>query len=223
MKTHSKQATCESKNGFGQKVPTPKQQRFVEEYLVDLNATQAAIRAGYSRKTAGATGHENLRKPEIAAAVSAAQAARANKVGIDAEWVLRRLAIEADADIADIYDGQGNLRHPTKWPDVWRRGLVLGVETFQAATGEADESGKPIYATVRKVKLADRIRQIELIGKHVRVSAFREQVGLSDPQGGPVQIMHAVELSAIQRALERVRSQQACSETKSSVSIANGD
>ena len=44
---------------------TPKQQRFVEEYLIDLNATQSAIRAGYSEKTAYSVGHENLKKPEI--------------------------------------------------------------------------------------------------------------------------------------------------------------
>ena len=55
---------------------TPKQQRFVEEYLIDLNATQAAIRAGYSNKTAGQVGYENLRKPEIQQAVTTAKLAR---------------------------------------------------------------------------------------------------------------------------------------------------
>jgi len=52
---------------------TPKQQRFVEEYLIDLNATQAAIRAGYSEKTAYSVGHENLKKPEIQKAIEEAQ------------------------------------------------------------------------------------------------------------------------------------------------------
>src|SRR3954469_10551657 len=55
---------------------TPKQRRFVTEYLIDLNATQAAIRAGYSRETAGAIGHENLQKPEIAQAIERAMAMR---------------------------------------------------------------------------------------------------------------------------------------------------
>ena len=68
---------------------TPKQQRFVEEYLIDLNATQAAIRAGYSQKTAHSIGHENLSKPEIAAALQEAQEKRSESVGIDAEWILR--------------------------------------------------------------------------------------------------------------------------------------
>ena len=64
---------------------SPKQQRFVEEFLIDLNATQAAIRAGYSEKTAAAIGCENLTKPEIAAAIAASQAARSARTEITAD------------------------------------------------------------------------------------------------------------------------------------------
>lgn len=75
---------------------TAKQARFVEEYLVDLNATQAAIRAGYSERTAKAIGCENLTKPDVIAAVSAAQDKRTKKVELTQEWVLERLAAEAE-------------------------------------------------------------------------------------------------------------------------------
>lgn len=68
---------------------TPKQARFVQEYLIDGNATQAAIRAGYSEKTAHAIGHENLSKPEIAAAVKVAQGKLLEKLEITAEGLLR--------------------------------------------------------------------------------------------------------------------------------------
>ena len=68
--------------------PTPKQQRFVEEYLVDLNATQAAIRAGYSAKTAAEIGKENLIKPYIQAAIQAAQAKRSERVQCTQDSVL---------------------------------------------------------------------------------------------------------------------------------------
>lgn len=74
---------------MGDKTLTPKQEAFVREYLIDLNATQAAIRAGYSEKTAHVIGHENLSKPEIAAAIAEAKTERAEKCGIDAAWVLR--------------------------------------------------------------------------------------------------------------------------------------
>ena len=70
---------------------TPKQSLFVKEYLVDLNATQAAIRAGYSEKTAGSMGEENLKKPEIAAAVAEAQQAKAKKLDITVESILAEL------------------------------------------------------------------------------------------------------------------------------------
>ncbi len=77
--------------GFGserQSALTPKQQAFVNEYLIDLNATQAAIRAGYSKKTARFIGAENLTKPDIEAAIAGAIGARAERTKIDSDWVL---------------------------------------------------------------------------------------------------------------------------------------
>ena len=68
---------------------TARQKAFVDEYLVDLNATKAAIRAGYSKKTAVVIGNENLTKPYIAAEVQRAMRERSEKTKIDAEWVLR--------------------------------------------------------------------------------------------------------------------------------------
>lgn len=67
---------------------TDKQQRFVEEYLIDLNATQAAIRAGYSENTARAIGAENLTKPDIAAAIAALKADRSERTEVSADYVL---------------------------------------------------------------------------------------------------------------------------------------
>lgn len=70
---------------------TAKQQMFVKEYLIDLNATQAAIRAGYAPKRADAIGYENLRKPEIAAAVEEAVKARSEKLSVTAEDVVQSI------------------------------------------------------------------------------------------------------------------------------------
>jgi phage terminase small subunit len=80
---------------------TPKQEAFVREYLIDLNATQAAIRAGYSVDTARAIGSENLSKPDIADAIAEAQAQRAEKCGIDALWVLQEAKATYQAARAD--------------------------------------------------------------------------------------------------------------------------
>lgn len=147
----------------------------MREYLIDLNATQAAIRAGYSSKRADAVGYENLRKPEIAAAVSIAMKEREQRTKITADWVLNRLAQDATADLADLYDDDGNLRPVKEWPMAWRTGLVAGVETVQERDGQ-DDDGNPTFSTVRKVKLLDRTKMVELIGKHVGVGAFKDRV-----------------------------------------------
>ena len=75
---------------------TPKQKRFVDEYLIDLNATQAAIRAGYSARSADIIGFENLRKPNIQETLAELMAKRAEETGISAAWVLKKLRENAD-------------------------------------------------------------------------------------------------------------------------------
>lgn len=146
---------------------TAKQQRFVEEYLVDLNATQAAIRAGYSAATAHAIGHENLSKPEIATAITEAKAKRSTDTGIDAAWLLKRLADEALADVGDLYEADGRIKPVHEWPLIWRQGLVAGLEVETIGEG----AGR-----LTKVKLSDRIKRIELIGKHIDVQAFKDKI-----------------------------------------------
>ena len=156
---------------------TAKQARFVEEYLIDLNATQAAIRAGYSQRTARQVGAENLTKPVIASAISAAQSARSKRVNVNADWVLSRLTEEATADLADILDDAGAIRPVKEWPLIWRQGLVAGIDV-QEDTVEGVKVGQTV-----KLKLSERIKRIELIGKHVSVGAFRENVAVTNPDG----------------------------------------
>jgi phage terminase small subunit len=153
---------------------TDKQARFVEEYLVDLNATQAATRAGFSAKTAKQQGAQLLGKPEIGDAIAAAKAARSEKAGINAAWVLKRLAEWADADIADLHDDAGNLKPVKEWPAAWRKGLVAGIEVEELFEGRGED--RKHIGRVRKVKIADRTKHLELIGKHVDVQAFKEKV-----------------------------------------------
>ena len=80
---------------------TPKQERFVQEYLVDLNATQAAIRAGYKEKTAGSIGQENLKKPEIQKAIQEAMKAQQQRTEITQYYVLQKLKEITDQPASD--------------------------------------------------------------------------------------------------------------------------
>lgn len=155
---------------------TEKQKAFVEEYLVDLNATQAAIRAGYSQKTARKIGNENLTKPDIQQAIAEAKKERSERTKVNADWLLKRLADEAEADLADLYNDEGGLKPVHQWPKIWRQGLVAGVEVEQRwayIDGEKEPDG-----VVVKVKLSDRVKRLELIGKHIDVQAFKDQIQL---------------------------------------------
>lgn len=156
---------------------TPKQEQFVREYLIDLNATQAAIRCGYSAKTAYAQGSRLLSNAEIVAAIADAKIERCEETKIDAAWVLKRLADEAVADIADLYDDDGELLPVKEWPLIWRQGLVQGIEVEELFDGHGKERTQ--IGVVRKVKLSDRVRRVELIGKHVSVKAFEEQIAVT--------------------------------------------
>ena len=153
---------------------TAKQEKFCREYLVDLNATQAAIRAGYSKKTAVATGSENLRKPYIAARIAELKKPIQEKVEINAEYLLRRLVDQDRADISDLYNEDGTFKSIHEIPEVWRRGLVTGVETVEIF--EHDSDGKKVkVGEMKKLKLADRIRVQDMIGKHVDIQAWLDK------------------------------------------------
>jgi hypothetical protein len=85
----------QNQGGFSVKALRPKQADFVREYLIDLNATQAAIRAGYSSKTAAFIGHENLRKPQIMEALAAERSRQAKRTELTADMVIHGLLKEA--------------------------------------------------------------------------------------------------------------------------------
>lgn len=87
---------------------TAKQAKFVEEYLIDLNATQAATRAGYSARTAFRIGAENMQKPVIRAAIAAKQAERSQRTQITADSVLAELHDLHMKSLREIHDREGN-------------------------------------------------------------------------------------------------------------------
>lgn len=160
---------------------THKQRRFVDEYLIDLNATQAAIRAGYSRRRANTAGSRLLEDPRIISAIDAAKTTRSQRTQIDADWVLQRLATEADADLADLYDNENNLLPIEEWPLIWRQGLVTGVDIEVLFEGQGEDRKE--VGRVKKIRMSDRIRRLELIGKHVRVNAFQETINVKGFDG----------------------------------------
>lgn len=121
---------------------TPKQQRFVEEYLIDLNATQAAIRAGYSEKTAKEIGSENLTKPNIAKAIQEAQSRLSNKAQVTVEMVVQGLLKEAQ----DYAEGSTQSARVSAWAHL---GKHLGM--FKDKIEHSGDPNNPVNMSLKVV------------------------------------------------------------------------
>lgn len=174
---------------------TPKQQRFVDEYLIDLNASGAAKRAGYSAKTADQLGYQLLQHPSVADAISKGRQIQNTRAKVDAEWLLNRLTDVCDADLADLYDANGALKPIQQWPKIFRTGLVAGIETEQQY--EMIDGKKVPCGVLHKIKLSDRAKREELIGRHHKVGAWVDKHEHTGRDGGPIQ---TEEISDTERA-----------------------
>lgn len=148
---------------------TPKQERFVAEYLIDLNATQAAIRAGYSAKTAYVIGHENLSKPEIAAAVSERRQRIAAKLEVTQESVTAELAKIGFSDIRRLFNESGSLKRIEDLDD-HAAGCLASVEVVTRKVPGSDDNEVEHTA---KLKLWDKRAALVDLGKHLGM--FKEQ------------------------------------------------
>lgn len=152
---------------------TPKQQRFVEEYLIDLNATQAAIRAGYSAKTAEQQGFQLLQNTSVAAAVAERQAAISEKLEITQERIVQELAKIGFSDIRQLFTEGGGLRRIETLDD--RAAACLSsVEVITRRVPGCDRDD-PEYENVAKIKLWDKRAALVDLGKHLGMFTDRIQ------------------------------------------------
>ncbi|HFH4016844.1 terminase small subunit [Pseudomonas aeruginosa] len=143
---------------------TKKQSLFVDEYLIDLNATQAAIRAGYSTRRATEIGYQLLQRPEVAQAIQAAMAERSRRTEVEADYVIRRLREIDEMDVLDILEDDGSFRSIRDWPKAWRQ-FLSGIEIAELFEGRGDD--RRIAGVLRKVKWPDKLRNLELLSRHV--------------------------------------------------------
>lgn len=151
---------------------TAKQQRFVEEYLIDLNATQAAIRAGYSVKYADREGHKLVENSRVSEAISEAMAERSRRTGISQDRVIRELARIAFINPSKVIDAEdASVRYNASEDD------LAAIQSVKVKTMDG-EKGSSIE---REVKLNDKIRALELLGKHLGIFKDKLEVEGSVP------------------------------------------
>ncbi len=146
---------------------TKKQKRFVEEYLIDLNATQAAIRAGYRPDNAYSIGSENLRKPEVKAAIDRAIAERSKRTGINQDRIIRELARIGLAKITDVVDRKiGEIKEDASEDD------LACIQSIKVKPGE--------FGTEREVKMYDKRSALVDLGKHLGMFNGNSSAALDD-------------------------------------------
>jgi phage terminase small subunit len=176
---------------------TPKQQRFVDEYLVDLNATAAYARAGYAARgnAAEVNASRLLRNAQVVAAVQEAMRARERRTHITQDRVLQELARIAFFDIRKLYSDDGSLKKPTDLDDDAAAALA-GIDVVEMAGGASiDEGGnlKHVPMFTKKAKVFDKGAALALAMRHLGM--LTDKVEHTGKGGGPVQHEHRHALS----------------------------
>lgn len=149
----------------------PKQKRFCEEYMIDLNATQAAIRAGYSVKTAQEQGARLLSNVMVSREIERLQAIQSRRTGISADRVITELAKIAFVNPANIFDQYGRLREGVTEDD------LRCIEGIKYKRSDFDNGS----STEREIKVASKLKALELLGKHLGMFVDRTDLTVSQP------------------------------------------
>jgi phage terminase small subunit len=154
---------------------TLKQEKFCQEYLKCGDAS-AAYRASYNATnmkphSVNNKASELLARVDITARVNELKLERLERTKIDADYVLNRLVQIDEMDIIDILDEDGKPLPISKWPKTWRR-TISGMDVQELMSGDT-------LAIIKKIKWPDKVKNLELIGKHIDVQAFKEQKEIS--------------------------------------------
>ena len=190
---------------------TAKQQRFCDEYLIDLNATQAAIRSGYSEKTAMEQGYQLLQKTSVQKYISDRKKVRAERTEITQDMVLKELASIAfsnAADYANVIEKQAMIEvEGNMLPMLDENGNPVMYRTVEPTlTERLTEEQKKALAVIKKgrdgfeVKPYDKVRALELLGKHLGM--WTERVEVESKGKSPYDELSVDELKALAEMCE---------------------
>lgn len=162
---------------------TGKQEAFCNEYLVDLNGTKAAIRAGYAVDSAAEMASENLRKPHIQARITELRQSVGKAFNITRERIAQELAKIAFSNVAEAFEEDGSLKSPENWPD-GLAGVIAGVESDELFEGAGKDRERVGFT--KKIKLWDKTKAIEILN---RMMGFNEpdKKEVAGKSGGPIE------------------------------------
>ena len=155
---------------------TAQQEAYCQEYIkAPENQTQAAINAGYSPTTAAKFASQNMRDERIQKRIAELMEERNKRLRVSADYVLLRLVEIDQMDVLDILNDDGGLKPISQWPKIWRTTLS-GLDISTTITN-FDET--TLENMLKKIKWPDKVKNLELIGKHVDVMAFKERLDVN--------------------------------------------
>jgi phage terminase small subunit len=156
---------------------TIKQKLFCKHYLVDLNASQAALKAGYSTKSAPYIGYQLLQKDIIKKEIQRRMDIRAEKFNIDSDTILKEICKLAFIDASKLFDDDGNLIPVHKLP----KEVSAAISSIEVVTkNKPGHDGSDVEYT-SKIRLWDKKGSLELLGKHLKL--FTDKLEASGPGG----------------------------------------
>ncbi len=155
---------------------TAMQEAYAQEYTkCPENQTQAAINAGFSPNTAAVKASVMMRDERIKKRIAELMEERNKRLRVSADYVLLRLVEIDQMDVLDILNDDGTLKPIREWPKIWRTTL----SGFDLSSTIMNMNEDSIETILKKIKWPDKVKNLELIGKHVDVNAFKERLEVS--------------------------------------------
>lgn len=155
---------------------TAMQEAYAQEYTkCPENQTQAAINAGFSPNTAAVKASVMMRDERIQKRIAELMEERNKRLRVSADYVLLRLVEIDQMDVLDILNDDGTLKPIREWPKIWRTTL----SGFDLSSTIMNMNEDSIETILKKIKWPDKVKNLELIGKHVDVNAFKERLEVS--------------------------------------------
>jgi len=151
---------------------TPKEKKCCEEYLIDLNVTQSAIRAGYNPRSAHVAGSRVLSKPECKAYVQSVMNARAKRTNIDQDAVLNEIGKLAFSDVRSIFDQNGNLLPVHLLPDA----VAASISSIDVVSSQKPGRDATVIEYTSKIRFWDKRGSLELLGKHLKMFTDKHEI-----------------------------------------------
>ncbi|MFB4628995.1 terminase small subunit [Enterobacter kobei] len=168
-KTHKRKSTQ-------YKPLTAMQEAYCQSYIkTPENQSQAAIDAGFSPNTAAVKASVMMRDERIQKRIAELMEERNKRNRVSADYVLMRLVEIDQMDVLDILNDDGSLKPIREWPKIWRTTL----SGFDLSSTIMNMNEDSIETILKKIKWPDKVKNLELIGKHVDVNAFKERVEVS--------------------------------------------